>query len=88
MSAEVIEVSRRAHDRAGDLDAALQDRIFDLIQSGRHRRGASRTTRSSSRLADELRQPFFAHFAVGWSASFAQMEGRLDEAERLAPSPP
>jgi tetratricopeptide (TPR) repeat protein len=35
-------------------------------------------------IADEVRQPFFAHFAVGWSASFAQMEGRLDDAERLA----
>jgi tetratricopeptide (TPR) repeat protein len=35
-------------------------------------------------IADEIRQPIFTHFWVGWSASFAQMEGRLDEAERLA----
>ena len=31
-----------------------------------------------------MRQPLFVHFAVAWSAAFAQMEGRLDEAERLA----
>jgi tetratricopeptide (TPR) repeat protein len=37
-----------------------------------------------SRIAEEVRQPLFAHFAVAWSAAFAQMEGRLDEAERLA----
>ncbi len=37
-----------------------------------------------TRLAEEIRQPMFQHFAVGWSASFAQMEGRLDDAERLA----
>jgi hypothetical protein len=35
-------------------------------------------------IAEEIRQPFFTHFWVGWSASFAQMEARLDDAERLA----
>jgi len=82
VSAEVIEVSRRAHDRAGTL-MGLQDRIFDLIQSGRIVEARAHHE-ELKQVADELRQPFFAHLAVGWSASFAQMEGRLDEAERLA----
>jgi len=82
VSAEVIEVSTRAHDRAGTL-MGLQDRIFDLIQSGRIDE-ARACHEELKQVADELRQPFFAHFAVGWSGSFAQMEGRLDEAERLA----
>ena len=37
-----------------------------------------------SAIAREVRQPLFEHFAVAWLASFAQMEGRLEEAERLA----
>jgi tetratricopeptide (TPR) repeat protein len=61
----------------------LQDRIFDLIQSGRIVEARAHHE-ELKQVADELRQPFFAHLAVGWSASFAQMEGRLDEAERLA----
>ena len=82
VSAEVIEVSRRAHDRDGTM-MGLQDRIFDLIQSARVDE-ARACHEELKQIAAEVHQPFFAHFAVGWSASFAQMEGRLDEAEQLA----
>jgi tetratricopeptide (TPR) repeat protein len=37
-----------------------------------------------NRLAEELRQPLYRHFAVGWEVVWAQMAGRVAEAERLA----
>jgi tetratricopeptide (TPR) repeat protein len=39
-----------------------------------------------ARLAGELRQPLYDHFAVGWEVVWAQMSGRVAEAERLARS--
>ena len=36
------------------------------------------------RLAAELRQPLFRHFARSWAAVRAQMDGRFDDAEHLA----
>ena len=82
VSAEVIEVSRRIGHRESIL-RGLQSRVFDLIQAGRvdEARGL---LEELTELAEETRQPIFRHFAVGWSASFAQMEGRLEDAERLA----
>jgi hypothetical protein len=35
-------------------------------------------------LAHALRDPLHLHFVVGWRCMFAQLDGRLDEAERLA----
>jgi len=82
VSAEVIQVSKRIGHRESTL-RGLQSRVFDLIQAGRlgHARAC---LEELTEVAEETRQPIFQHFAVGWSASFAQMEGRLDEAERLA----
>jgi hypothetical protein len=82
VSEEVIEVSRRQGDRESTL-RGLQSRIFDMIVAARVDE-ARACLEELKQIADEVRQPFFAHFAVGWSASFAQMEGRLDDAERLA----
>ena len=79
---EVIEVSRRAGLRESVL-RGLQSHIFDLVQAARVDE-ARACLEELTRLAEEIRQPMFQHFAVGWSASFAQMEGRLDDAERLA----
>ena len=82
VGAEVIELSRRIGHRESTL-RGLQSRIFDLVQSG-YVDQARACWEELSELAEEIRQPMFQHFAVGWSAAFAQMEGRLDEAERLA----
>ena len=52
---------------------------------GRPRRGrARRAHRRLATLAAELRQPLYNHFAVGWEVVWAQMAGRVDDAERLA----
>jgi len=82
VGAEVIEVASRLPDRQVTLQG-LQNRIFDMIQCGRVD-DARAALAALTEIAEEVRQPFFAHFAVGWSASFAQMEGRLEDAERLA----
>ena len=70
----------------GDPERTLQGleaRVFDLLEAGEiaYARAA---LEELSALAQEARQPLFEHFVVGWSATFAQMEGRLEEAERLA----
>ena len=65
------------------LQMFLQTRTFDLTQACRIE-GARAAHRELTEIATASRQPMFEHFAVGWAASFAQMEGRLDEAERLA----
>jgi DNA-binding SARP family transcriptional activator len=82
VSAEVIEVSRRHGDRENTL-RGLQSRIFDLIQAARLDEARACLV-ELKQIADEIRQPIFEHFWVGWSGSFAQMDGRLDDAERLA----
>ena len=82
VSAEVIEVSRRIGHRESTM-RGLQSRLFDLVQAGRVDEARARLEELTE-LAAETRQPIFRHFAVGWSASFAQMEGRLEDAERLA----
>jgi DNA-binding SARP family transcriptional activator len=82
VGAEVIAVSRRMGHRESTM-RGLQSRIFDMIQGGRID-DARAILEELTELADETRQPMFKHFAVGWSAAFAQMEGRLDDAERLA----
>jgi hypothetical protein len=58
-------------------------RIYDLLEAGRveDARGAHRAL---SRRATELRQPLYSHFTVGWEVVWAQMAGRVGDAERLA----
>jgi DNA-binding SARP family transcriptional activator len=76
----------RLADAAGDPERemqALQARVFDLLTLGDLARARQHLGRLAA-LAHELRQPLFAHFVVGWRCTFAQLEGRLEEAERLA----
>jgi tetratricopeptide (TPR) repeat protein len=82
VSAELVRMARALRDPIRLL-MALQTRTFDLTQACRidEARAASEELES---IATASRQPMFEHFAVGWAASFAQMEGRLDDAERLA----
>jgi DNA-binding SARP family transcriptional activator len=62
---------------------ALQARVFDLLCVGELHEARQAVERLDA-LARELRQPLFAHFVVGWRCTFAQLDGRLEEAERLA----
>jgi hypothetical protein len=82
VSDELIRTSRQIGDRERTLQG-LHARILDLIQAGEIAAARS-ALEELTELAQDVRQPLFAHFAVAWSAAFAQMEGRLDEAERLA----
>ncbi len=58
-------------------------RIYDLFEAGDVEE-ARREHGVLSALAAELRQPLYRHFAVGWEVVWAQMVGRVGEAERLA----
>jgi hypothetical protein len=62
---------------------ALQTRIFDLLTAGELTSARQHVDRLDA-LARALRQPLFEHFVVGWRCTFAQVDGRLGEAERLA----
>jgi tetratricopeptide (TPR) repeat protein len=82
VSDALIRLGRTMRDRERTLQG-LHARIYDLIQAGEI--AAARDALAElAALADETRQPLFAHFAVGWSGALAQMEGRLEDAERLA----
>ena len=82
VGARLLELARRAGDPEREMQA-LQARIYDLLTLGNVPAARDDHARLTA-LAGELRQPLFAHFAVGWSCTFAQLDGRLDEAERLA----
>jgi DNA-binding SARP family transcriptional activator len=82
VSDELIRISKQIGDRERTLQG-LQARVFDLLQAGEIA-GAKEALGELAAIAREVRQPLFEHFAVGWSAAFAQMEGRLEDAERMA----
>jgi hypothetical protein len=82
MGARLVDLARRTGDREREL-RSLHPRLFDLLERGDL--AAARSARQRlEELAAEVRQPLFAHFAVVWSCTFAQIDGRLDDAERLA----
>jgi hypothetical protein len=82
LSEEEIQLTKRIGNRERTLQN-LQARVLDLVEAG-YIAGAKDVHAELTALAQEARQPLFVHYAVAWSAAFAQMEGRLDEAERLA----
>jgi tetratricopeptide (TPR) repeat protein len=61
----------------------LQARIFDRLTLG-DVVGARQDVERLDALASALREPLFEHFVVGWRCTFAQIDGRLEDAERLA----
>ena len=79
---ELLSNADRARDPRREMEG-LQTRIFDRLSCG-DVRGARQDHERLTALAHELREPLFIHFAVGWAGAFAQIDGRLDEAERLA----
>jgi len=79
---ELLELAEAAGER--ELEALGQHwRIYDLLEAGRVE-DARTAHRALSRRAAELRQPLYSHFAVGWEVVWAQMAGRVGDAERLA----
>ena len=82
LSEELLALAAEVGER--ELEALGQHwRIYDLLEAGRveDARGAHRAL---SRRAAELRQPLYSHFTVGWEVVWAQMAGRVGDAERLA----
>ena len=82
LSEEEIQLTKRIGNRERTLQN-FQARVLDLVEAG-YIAGAKDVHAELTALAEEARQPLFVHYAVAWSAAFAQMEGRLEEAERLA----
>jgi tetratricopeptide (TPR) repeat protein len=82
LSEELLALAADVGER--ELQAVgLHWRIYDLLEAS-DVAGARREQRALVRLADELRQPLYRHFAVGWEVVWAQMEGRVGDSERLA----
>ena len=82
VSAELTEFARREHRREL-LVHAHHARLYDLFEIG-DAASAREEHAALWRLAADLRQPLFRQFALSWSQVWAQLEGRFDEAERLA----
>lgn len=57
--------------------------IYDLLEAG-STAAALAEHEALTKLAVALRQPLYRHFAGGWEVVWAQMSGRVTEAERLA----
>lgn len=79
---EILAIADRAKDPRLEMQT-LQARVFDRLTLG-ELAGARQDLARLDALAAALREPLYAHFVVGWRCTFAQMEGRLDDAERLA----
>jgi hypothetical protein len=62
---------------------ALHSRIYDSLTLA-DVVGARQSLERLAALARTLRDPLYEHFVVGWTCNFAQMDGRLEEAEQLA----
>jgi hypothetical protein len=58
-------------------------RIYDLLEAAQIE-AARLAHRRLAALAAELHQPLYRHFALGWEVVWAQMAGRVGDAERLA----
>ncbi len=73
-------------DRHGLRESAALARhwlIYDDIECGNRER-AQNTHMELERLAHALHQPLFRHSSLAWRGVCAQLDGRLEEAERLA----
>jgi DNA-binding SARP family transcriptional activator len=78
----LVDLAQRMHTPERELHA-LHPHIFDLLELGQVAEAREQRERLEC-LARDLRQPLFAHFAAVWSCTFAQIDGDLDGAERLA----
>ncbi|WP_028063109.1 ATP-binding protein [Solirubrobacter soli] len=79
---EVLALADRTHDPGLELQA-LHARIFDRLTRG-ELLGARQDLARMESVARVMREPLYLHFAVGWTCVFAQFDGRLEDAERLA----
>jgi tetratricopeptide (TPR) repeat protein len=82
LSQELLDLAERVGER--ELAALGHHwRIYDLLEATEID-AARAEHRALVELAEQLRQPLYDHFSVGWEVVWANMAGRLAEAERLA----
>ena len=79
---ETLELADRVGDPRIEM-TALHSRIYDRLMLA-DVVGARQALERLDALARTLHDPLYEHFVAGWTCNFAQMEGRLEEAERLA----
>jgi DNA-binding NarL/FixJ family response regulator len=79
---EAERLAAEIGDRERMLEAASW-RLFDLMELG-DLSARAREFEAYTRLADEVRQPFYQYIGVSSRAMMALFEGRLAESERLA----
>jgi DNA-binding SARP family transcriptional activator len=82
VSRERLDLATKAGEREAE-GAALRWHIHDLCERGEVH-AAKRLHARLAELARELRQPHYLSYARHWACVFAQLHGRLPEAERLA----
>ena len=81
-SAELLELAERMGRR--ELTAlGLHWRLYDLVELGDMATAEEEFERFQA-IAEELRQPLYLHFAASWRVKWAEMAGRLRDAEHLA----
>ena len=79
---EVLALAEEADDRETAL-WARQSRLADLLEKG-DMAAVDAEIKAGARLAGELRQPWYLWWIGWWRAMRALLEGRFEEAERLA----
>jgi DNA-binding SARP family transcriptional activator/tetratricopeptide (TPR) repeat protein len=82
LSQELLDLAERVGER--ELEALGHHwRIYDLLEAAEVE-AARAEHRALAKLAKELRQPLYDHLTVGWDVVWANMAGRIKEAERFA----
>jgi DNA-binding SARP family transcriptional activator len=82
LSQELLGLAERVGER--ELEALGHHwRIYDLLEAAEVE-SARAEHRALVELAKELRQPLYDHFRVGWEVVWANMAGRIKEAEQFA----
>jgi tetratricopeptide (TPR) repeat protein len=81
-AAEVIQLAKAIDDQEMALRGHIW-RITDLVELG-DLQAADEESAVYAQRAEHLKQPFYLWFLTVWKAMRAGMEGRFDEAERLA----
>ena len=82
LSRQLVELAQLERER--ELEALGRHwRIYDLLEAA-DMKSAQQEREALAALADELRQPLYHHFSVGWDVVWAHLAGRVNDVEALA----
>ena len=82
IASEQLQLARERR-RTEMVALGLHWRIFDLLEQG-DGQGARRDEAELAAVAADLRQPLYRYLDRCWQGVFAQIEGRLDEADQIS----